>query len=212
MRVLPFVLSACCGAAAIAAPAFADTYTYTYTGQTYQLARGAYTTSERVTGELTLAAPLGPGMVFNAMSPAPLTVLSFSFSDGVQTLTDASASTTVSFVFGTNTAGLPTQWYVDLYQTELEGVIYSNGSFIPEYGFNQIESVVEGNLQQDSVFNGYSPRGGSGWVADNQNAPGTWTVTVNTVPAVAATAAPEPGSLGLVVTGLGVAGWLRRRR
>lgn len=204
------ILIGCCAIVAFGAVGFADTYTYTYTGQDYQFAQGAYTTSERVTGEVTVAAPLATGLALNTGVAQPFTVLSFSFSDGVQTITNASPDLTTSAIdIGTNAAGLPVQWSVDLYQRVVEGYLFFGGSLIPQYGFNQILTTDQTNFKEDWVFNGYSPRGGSGWLGENSNDPGTWTLTVNPTPAAAT---PEPSSIALVATGmLGMAGWVRRR-
>ena len=214
MRVLPLFLNACL-AAAMASPALADTYTYTYTGQTYQFAAGAYTTSERVTGEVTVSAPLQSGAVpgFGDVL-LPASVISFSFSDGLQTITNASTGLEFSvFNFAANGAGLPTEWSVDLYQEVLEGFISTGSGIIPEYGFNQIETVSEPGFTEDYVFLGNSPMGGTGWLGENGNDPGTWTMTVNSTAGVAVAATPEPASLGLVLSGaVGMAGWVGRRR
>ena len=56
--------------------------TYTYTGNPFTTASGTYTTSDFVSGMLTLAGPLAANMPLT-----PVTPIAFSFSDGVQTLT-----------------------------------------------------------------------------------------------------------------------------
>jgi hypothetical protein len=66
----------------------ADTlYTYTYTGQDFTTVAGPYTTSESVTGELTFRAPLAANLQIQQEIP-----VSYSFSDGNQTLTQGNSS------------------------------------------------------------------------------------------------------------------------
>ncbi len=85
---------------------------YSYTGNTYTSITnntppaGTYDTTMRVTGSFTVAAPL--------MSLAPFTdisfsVLSYSFSDGRQTL-DGGNSLLDLFVLGTDAFAVPTSW------------------------------------------------------------------------------------------------------
>jgi hypothetical protein len=61
-------------------PAAADTV-YTYTGNSFTQAFGAYTTDDFVSGEFTVTAPLAPDMDSELVTPE-----SFSFTDGVRTL------------------------------------------------------------------------------------------------------------------------------
>ena len=56
--------------------------TYQYTGNPFTFVTGPYTTSDFVTGMVTLAGPLPPNM------PSPVTPTAFTFSDGVQTITN----------------------------------------------------------------------------------------------------------------------------
>ena len=112
MKPLPKILLALTAVAALLvgypASVQAVPTTYTYTGNPFTTANGPYTTSMYVSGMLTLAAPLAPNMVFQQVTP-PLT---FSFSDGVQTITNLNATGNSIFAFATGPSGEITQWRV----------------------------------------------------------------------------------------------------
>jgi len=65
--------------------ASADTI-YTYTGMPFTSALSPYTTSDYVSGWIDLAAPLSAGRPLTGIVP-----VSFSFSDGLQTITASNA-------------------------------------------------------------------------------------------------------------------------
>src|SRR5947209_16175467 len=196
MRVLPAVVKFCVAALLMATPALADTYTYTYTGHTYQIAFDSYNTSERLTGSVTLAAPLGIDM---SLTSVP--VLSFSFSDGVQTLTQTSPGLlTVIFDFGTRASGLPAEWNVQVLQEEQEGFLYDFGMMVPNWFSNQIQTLNFPESQQyDYDFVGMEHGGAEIGVV--QNNPGGWVLTVNTTPGASTCVAHEPGLTALVLRG-----------
>ena len=83
----------------------ADTV-YDYTGASFAFVSGAYTNSDAVTGSVTLAAPLAANLNDVAVMP-----VSFSFSDGLQTLTSAntSAGSDVLYDVSTDASGEITQ-------------------------------------------------------------------------------------------------------
>jgi hypothetical protein len=94
--------------------AFADV-TYFYTGTDFTIAQAPYTTSDSVTGSITLSAPLGSFLFFAGITP-----VAFSFSDGVQTLTQNNTNHN-SFVVSTDGAGDITSWIVSV-AAEVSGV------------------------------------------------------------------------------------------
>ena len=63
-----------------AAPVYADSYTYTYTGNDYTFAQPPYTTSMNVTGSFTLANPLPANLPVGDITAL---TTSWQFNDGV---------------------------------------------------------------------------------------------------------------------------------
>jgi hypothetical protein len=92
---------------ALAATGARGQATYSYTGQNFDEVMGTYTVADRLTGWFTVAAPLVPGTPY----PADISglVTSFSFADGVQTLSDANAEI-LAFSIGTDGGGNLTEW------------------------------------------------------------------------------------------------------
>jgi hypothetical protein len=87
MKALPKILLALTAVAALslAHPASLQAVptTYQYTGNPFTVATAPYSTSDFVTGMVTLAGPLAPNMLLTSVLP-----IAFTFSDGVQTLTN----------------------------------------------------------------------------------------------------------------------------
>ena len=128
-----------------------------------------------MTGMLTLAGPLAPNITNRIVSP-----ISFSFSDGVQTLT-SEPLVAGSFGFSTDATGTIVSWTID---------VETFGAASRIFTLNDFEFAVASDMAQ-------APGGG---VADNLNAPGTWTSKAG-VPDSASTLA----LLSLSLTALGVA-------
>jgi hypothetical protein len=76
---------------------------YEYTGNDFTIVSGSYTTAMKVTVTLTLAQPLLASQTFLDVVPE-----SYSFNDGVQTLTTGG-----QFRFSTDASGSITAWVVD---------------------------------------------------------------------------------------------------
>jgi hypothetical protein len=110
IKALPKILLALTGVAAlsIAYPASVQAVptTYTYTGNPFTSVSGPYTTSDFVSGMVTLAGPLAANMPFTLVSP-----IAFSFSDGVQTITPQNDNITNIF-FATGPTAAITAWHV----------------------------------------------------------------------------------------------------
>ena len=89
----------------------AQAVTYRYTGNPFTNVNGAYKTSDFVTIDLVLSAPL-PDSLSDPNGTAWLPLLEgFSFSDGVQTLTSQGGFTLLNhLIFNTDADGFPTSW------------------------------------------------------------------------------------------------------
>lgn len=160
----------------LAAPKVHADTTYTYTGNPYSLAASPWTTSMFISGFFILPLPLPTNLAFGFITPS-----SFSFFDGVQTLTQSSASSS-QFQVGTDATGQINQWSIFLQAS-------SGGSI-----------ATTTNHDQASGTFGIPPRQG---IAQS-NSSGTWTSRTD-----APSAVPESGSsvalLALSLTALAVA-------
>jgi PEP-CTERM motif len=158
-------------------PVMADEI-YTYTGQDFQVATGVYSTSDFVSGSFTLASPLGDNEVDDSLTP-----LSYSFSDGVQTITSASPPSDVTFDVSTDASGNIEGWFINLESPS---------------PYFQISTQTTPN-QEDLGVNG----GSEGY---NFLDEGSWTMTSSGPSAV-----PEPGNVALIGLGLVAIGLVRRK-
>ena len=165
----------------------------------------SYTTNDSVQGWIELASMLAPNLSSQTVTP-----LSFSFSDGVNTLTDSNA-TSSSFRFWTNDSGMPTQWEFFVEASFLPG---GNGTQRTISSFNTIPAIGPSrsndsgqdvlcgpqSLTDQCTFGGdpfYSQ------FAEVGGNPGTWEYRTNDVPA--------PATFALFGLGLLGVGYRRRR-
>jgi hypothetical protein len=91
-------------------PCFAHGTTYQFVGATYVSAGGLYTLNMRVTGYFTTAAPLPANRAFSSLGPL---LQSWSFDDGVNTLTSVNANA-AKFDIATDANGNITSFVVNL--------------------------------------------------------------------------------------------------
>jgi hypothetical protein len=82
---------------------------YTYTGNAFENVTGPYTTIDFVSGSFTLASALG-----NNLPLANVTPLSYSFNDGVQTISSLIPPGDVTFQISTNASGNIDGWLINL--------------------------------------------------------------------------------------------------
>src|SRR5262249_16043705 len=110
MKALPKILFAVTAVAAlsVAYPASVQAVpaTYKYTGNPFTSVDGPYRTSMFGTVMVTLVAPLAPNMPLTFVTPT-----AFTFSDGVQTITNLTADSSL-FGFQTDGTGEVTMWVV----------------------------------------------------------------------------------------------------
>ena len=179
MKALPKIILALTAVAALSfaypAAVQANPIEYDYTGNVFTFVTGAYTTSDKVTGFVTFMNPLAANMPLTPETPS-----TFSFFDGVNTITNANATVSV-FSFATDAAGGITQWDVQLHfdNGTVSQAIFTNN------GFDEGVQFAPGPIQEGL----------------NQGMPGQWTVASGSVPDAGSTF----GLLLLSVTALGVA-------
>jgi hypothetical protein len=164
------------------APLLADTV-YTYTGNDFNTisSPSVFTTADSISGSFTVATPLGANLEVEVQP------VSFSFSDGVETFTQANTTASSNLVVFTDASGDIIAWDISLISSDSTNVLTSDDNFIDE-GFALVNGVAEsGFVEHDS---------------------GTWSVSETGDPSVA----PEPSTLTFMATGaLGLVGVMRRR-
>lgn len=166
---------------ALTTPLMAGSIEYTYTGNLFNDFISPYTASDSVTGEFRLSAPLADNMTFSGSLTGNVSPLSFSFTDGIQTLTSSDGLTIIDFDFVTNSSGAITQWYVSVGYSQGggAGILTSNSEFgVEDYG-DMSNSAEVGSIESD---------------------PGTW--SIGSPPAPDGTVSPEPAAVLLVFGGL----------
>ena len=169
------------GLSCVGVPTAEADVVYSYKGNNFTTVGGAYTTTNSLSGSFDLASPLSDNLFEQDIFPT-----SFSFSDGVQTITESgpTAATSYYFIFSTNATGAITHWAIDMVASNNVDEItsYSLGTIIFDYGGSTFISDDSFGMSLD---------------------PGTWT---------AATAVPEPSSIYLLGFGLlGLAFMWRRK-
>ena len=170
----------------------AGTITYSYVGNNFTSVSLPFTTSESITGEMTLPDPLAANLADFMVGG----VTTFSWSDGAFTLNSANARTL--FMVSTDSAGNITAWNVYSSRTTAgDGADLSTCSSV-EIGTRGSCNNL-GKPEDFATLNGGYPLGS---YANNLSKPGTWTTTV---------AAPEPFGFVLVPMGLATLAVLRHR-
>jgi hypothetical protein len=169
--------------ALVCSAAFADSVTYSYTGNDFTGGSVNYasTNGSSITGTLTLSGALG--------ADAPLSDIStlltgFSFSDGVNTISGASLSGSDNVALATDLSGAISFWAIDLFSGSLELSSYN------ALGTVQDQSCI-GCLDTPTSY-----------AFTDTGIPGTWK----------STAVPEPATILLLAGGLPLVSLMVRRR
>jgi hypothetical protein len=177
----------------VTTPAGAAPITYTYTGQPFTNFSGTFACTAGVgecgfSGSFTVATALGDNLAF----PTSVTPLSYSFTDGVQTLTDSNSSienfssTLKDFLVSTGPTGAIQNWAIGLLSSTGAFEFLSNNFFDPSPDMFD-EAVMETTTPPITAL-------GS---ADNGDSPGNWSSS-------SAVGTPEPSSWSLSLLGLGL--------
>jgi hypothetical protein len=135
---------------------------YIYTGNPFTTAVSPYTTNDFLSGSFDLATPLGNNVPLTIITP-----ISFSFSDGIHTISSLSVQVPPHFNIQTDSNGIPSVWQIDL---------VNNVTPPPPFSFHTIHTQSEfiGSAPGDSASLG-SP-GTVDAIAFNNFSPGTWVV------------------------------------
>ena len=162
-------------------PLLAD-ITYTYTGQAFTSYRTPYTAKSSITGYITLAVALPANMsILTQVTPT-----AFSFTDGVQTLTQANTISTTLFAVETDATGDIDEWLIGMEAADTSQIDTINAPEVSSLGANTVTDIVLLNMPPAS--------------ASNRNLPGIWTFPSDD--STAPSPVPEPQSLVLAGTGL----------
>jgi hypothetical protein len=178
-----------------AAQSTADTI-YTYTGNPFTFALSPYTTNDFLSGSFVLATPLGNDVPFSQITP-----LSFSFTDGILTISSpcCMAPGVSFFQIQTDSTGIPSFWTINI----------SPGFSVGDPLFSSFNPPDPGGLSPEDVTTRIVVAGSRQVFARNLDSPGTWSVT---------TTSPVPGPIagaglpGLILAGGGLLAWWRRRQ
>lgn len=177
-RFRKVLLTACWGTLLFLGPVATTSAaaTYVYTGNNFTTiadwpsVAGTYTPSMFISGSMTLGSPLAPNLVNQGLAP-----LSFSFSDGRNSLSHTSNLGSQSFSVSTNSLGEIINWSLHL-QTPL--------------AMDPIRTILSSKNATLVVDQGaISPLAGSADSAEVSH-PGTWILV------------PEPGTAALLLTAL----------
>jgi hypothetical protein len=152
-----------------------------------------------VTGTVELAAPLGTNMFLEFVTP-----LSFSFNDGINTLSDINASSPHTFFsFSTDTSGVITDWEIRIEQGYTFPTNIGDTNFRIQTNGPNNQLVIDTGITFTCTL--INPLGGCDSSAQDWgvafNTPGSWSVV------------PVPAAVWLFGSGLlGLVGVARRKK
>jgi hypothetical protein len=191
---------------------------YTYTGSAFTVTNvdgptppaDVYTSTDFVSGTVELSAPLAPNL--DVWNSGFLTPLSFSFSDGVNTITNTSA-TQASFSFGTDALGNIVYWQARL------------AMFTPHVGGGTSQSIDALHYPAFAIFSGEtrdfaadtlcgpaSTSGGCAYFGDPYYTQGAQVRVAGTWQLQPSQPVPAPDTATMVLFGTALVGVMARRR
>lgn len=183
MRYLTSGLLAICAAFALstASPA-ANAVTYSYTGNLFTSVSAPYTTSDSVTGSITLDTPLAANLTsFTTVLPT-----SFSFTAAGETISNTTPGSGSQFFFKTDAAGNITFWGATVFVGSVSQFSISTINAPTTYGV--FDSIQHGGGTEQGLVS---------------KSPGTWSV---------AASVPEPQACALLFAGVIFVGAATARR
>jgi hypothetical protein len=166
--------------------------TYLYTGPNFTTAGSPYTTSNNVTASITLSAAPGPSF-------SPIFPIDFSFSDGVQTITNLTPNVSVvNFSFSADAMGAITRWNALVNVTPAVGIvdlIQTVGDPTGLFFFDQAQHHDAADVLSFATTNDNEDIGTVG---------GHWTLQ-------SASAVPEPSTWAMMLLGFAGLGFAFRQ-
>jgi hypothetical protein len=173
----------------------AATVTYTYTGQDFINSHDPFSSTDKVTGTITFAAPLGENLKL-----APETPVSFTFTAGPETLTNLTynpSSIFSHFNFTTDAAGNLSGWDISVGLGGGGSFILENVQSSQPFGSNiGDQASVGGNFKGDANFD-------PGEAFGLNRTAGTFTLQA---------AVPEPSTWAMMILGFAGVGFMAYRR
>ena len=202
----------------LAAGSAAASETYTYTGNNFNTfvtstgASQAYNTSEHITFQFTVGSALAANTSLNTVSnygtiPA---ISSWSFSDGLQTITNLNDPQFQYFHLSTNASGAIASWEIAMLPVNAQNHYMMGMLISPNVG---ISGVVPGNLSCSAGVSlcgnvqDYAFTGNASYAFAGSHLEGSWAAAPTGVAAV-----PEAETWALWLAGLGALSLLNRRR
>ncbi len=167
----------------------ADTFTYTYSGPEFNTIYNSdsdepeYSSSDSVTATITLDTPIISVLSGGGFGQYSLDVVSYTFTDGVQTMTEDNSDPRFLFL---TTDGQISDWEVD---------VQSSNGLLTISTYNLTTNVTDAPYYEDEGQDYYA--GGAlvneGYITSPGQDPGQWVLTSETL------STPEPSTLTLLL-------------
>ena len=173
---------------------------YEYSGSNFTSFSGGYTSGDSISGSLVLASALGDNLNLASVNPT-----SFSFSDGIQTISNTSNLASTQFWISTNASGDITGWAINLHEWWSAG----NGQHVIATDFPSPDAYDTAGFVANV---GWAP---SVTAAAYSFTPGVWwQPTEGAAPAAGrpVSGVPEPSTWAMMILGFAGIGFMAYRR